>query len=248
MKKFFNIKIIFSALALLALSACKSPTTDLKIVVDMNIMKYSALVHITDLNGVVVPGATMTITGTAAASVYEISGKKDFTVKDGIITLGLDPAFNIAGGNATFNVAVTAPNYKPTTLPVTFTNGSFQQIVNLSMAPTASSSTGGTFTPPVPVKTATHFIFDFNGYCANKTNLNVRPSLYLFFRETGSGLPFVLLGYMDQGHIETDYLASGKTYDFEITYAGTNYLVTQKIDGTSFNLTFAMGDTICNSF
>lgn len=251
MKKLLNLKTILLGMLLLSAAACKNPTTGIKVTVDMNIIKYSALVRTTDITtGLVVPGTTMTITGTNAASIYEISGKQVYTVADGNITLGLDPKFNIAAGNATYTINVTAPGYKTTTYAATFVNGTLQQTINLSIAPTASTSTGGVYTPPTPVTTSTHFVLDFNGYCANKTNLNVRPSLYLYFRDHNAAgpNPYVQLGYMDQGHIETNYLALGKTYDFQITYAGTSYLVTQEIDVTSYTLTFNMGDSICNSF
>ncbi|GAB3921083.1 carboxypeptidase-like regulatory domain-containing protein [Mucilaginibacter myungsuensis] len=250
MKKLLNLKTILLAVMVLGASACKNPTTDIKVTVDMNIMKYSALVRVTDNNGMVIPGVTLAVSGTNAASVYEISGKKNFTVKDGIVTLGLDPAFNINGGNAAFAVTVSAPGYKSFTQNVTFTKGTLQQTINLGLAPTISTSPGGTYTPPVPPKTSTRFVLDFNGRCANKSNLNVRPSLYLFFREStaNNSNPFVMLGYMENGHIETDYLALGKKYDFQITYAGESYTVTQTIDVASYTLTFDMGTSICNSF
>jgi len=251
MKKLLNLKTILLGVLLLSVAACQNPTTGVKVTIDMNILKYSVLVRTVDATTqLVVPGTTMTITGTNASSIYEISGKQVFTVADGNITLGLDPKFNIAAGNATFNVVVTAPGYKTTTQAVTFTNGTLQQTINLTIAATTSTATGGTYTPPTPVKTATHFILDFNGHCASKPDLNVRPSLYLYFRDhnaTGAN-PYVQLGYMDGGHIETDYLAIGKTYDFQITYGGTSYLVTQEIDVPSYTLTFDMGTSICSSF
>jgi len=252
MKKLLNIKTILLGVLLLSMAACSTkPTDGVKVTIDMNILKYSALVRVTDGSPSfnVVPGTTMTITGTNAASIYEISGKQTFTVTDGNITLGLDPKFNIAGGNATFNINVTAPGYKTTTYAATFTSGALQQSINLSIVPTASPSTGGTTTPPVPVTTTTHFVLDATGTCANKSNLNVRPSIYMFFRDHATPTaPYVQLGYMDAGHLETNYLAIGKTYDFQITYAGTSYLVTQSVDQASVALTFAMGTSICSSF
>jgi len=253
MKKLLNLKTILLGVLLLSVAACQNPTTGVKVTIDMNILKYSALVRITDATSLaVIPGTTMTITGTNASSIYEISGKQVFTVADGNITLGLDPKFNIAGGNATFNVVVSAPNYRTLTQAITFTNGTLQQSINLGLvlATAPPAQTGGTYTPPTPTPTATHFILDFNGHCASKPDLNVRPSLYLYFRDHSAPAttPYLQLGYMDGGHIETNYLAIGKTYDFQITYAGTSYLVTQEIDVPSYTLTFDMGTSICSSF
>ncbi len=239
--------MLLSALLLIT-NACKSPTTDIKVTVDMNILKYSALVHITDVNGIVPAGITLTLSGPAAGSIYEISGKKNFTVVGGIITLGLDPNVTPAvGADVQFSVVVTAPGYQTTTMPISFSNGKFQQVVNVALVLINVPPPTIPYTPPVPVVTSTHLVFDFNGYCANKPNINIRPSLYLFFRETGTNNGFALLGYMNQGHIETDYLALGKTYDFEITYNGQNYLVTQQIVNTNYTLTFNMGDVLCSS-
>jgi len=250
MKKLLNIKTILLGVMLLSVAGCSTkPTDGVKVTIDMNILKYSMLVRVTDASFNVVAGTTMTITGTNASSIYEISGKKVFTVTDGNITLGLDPAFSIAAGNATFNINVTAPGYKTTTYAATFTSSTLQQSINLSIVLTASASTGGTATPPVPVTTTTHFVLDATGTCANKSNLNVRPSIYLFFRDHATPTaPYLQLGYMDAGHLETNYLAVGKTYDFQMTYGGTSYLVTQSVDQTAVVLNFNMGDSICSSF
>ena len=49
-------------------------------------------------------------------------------------------------------------------------------------------------------------------YCADNPNINIAPSLFVYFREPGSH--WVYLGYVDKGHIETCKLVLNHTYEF----------------------------------
>jgi len=269
MKKLILINSLIIALLAIAATACKNPVEDVKIVVDMNIMKYSVLVHISDETGAVPQNISLTVGGNACNDIYEISGKKNFTVKDGVITLGLNPSVTpTTGKDVSFNISISATGYKSTVQSISFTSGTMQQVVNIIMekpvsatapvttpvtTPVATPVTTPTTSPATTPTTTTvassiTVSLDFTGYCANRTNLQIRPSLYVFYREKGMGTAYKYLGYIKDGGIKTDKLSMGKTYEFQITYAGENYTISQLINQTSYTETFNMGSSVCSTF
>ncbi|MBS7566414.1 hypothetical protein KHS38_18540 [Mucilaginibacter sp. Bleaf8] len=239
-------KIILSVLLLVA-SACTKPTEDIKIIVDTNIIKYTALIHVTDgaTGGIAPAGAQIKISGGAAQQVYELSGKKDIHLTAGTVTIGLGPDVHPAANQPiSITVEISAAGYKTVSQQVTFTANQLQQIINIGLIKTGSNQEPVSLPPPtvyMPVS------LNFTGTCASRNNLQIRPSVYVFFKETGSGMPFQYLGYVDKGDITTSYLALGKTYDFQITYGGESHQVRQKIEQASYNLTIDMGNA-CNNF
>jgi len=259
MSKLLNLKTMLLGMLLLSAVACKSPTNDVKVVVDMNIMKYSALMRISDTKGATPQNVSLSISGTSANDIYEISGKKVFTVKDGVITLGLNPSVTPTNADVNYSVVISAPGYKTLTQPMSFKNGVNQQIIAVTLQKSTDDSAPIVATPvpvtPAPVSTPTSpgapavtmVTLDFTGHCANRTNLQIRPSLYVFYRAKGA-TAYQYLGYMTDGHMETTALTVGNSYDFQITYAGENYNVSGVVDKTSYQETFSMGNSICNTF
>jgi hypothetical protein len=244
---FNNLKKAFPVMVLLLAFACKNPVEDVKIVVDTNIIKYSSLVHIIDDSGNIPANITLTVTGAMADNVYEISGKKALTVKDGIISLGLHPSVNPTANNVVkFNVVINAPGYQQLTKEIQFVQDQFQQVVNLTLFKVGTPVVDKPVVTPVP--TTTKVALNFKGRCANNTNLEIRPSIYVFFKESGSSAPYQYLGYMDKGYIETFLLTTGKTYEFKITYSGENYTVTRKIEQTEYTEVINMSSSVCNTF
>jgi hypothetical protein len=236
------------ALLMILPMACKKPTENLKIVVDTNIIKYTALLHITDAAdpNKAPANTTISIGGNAADDIYEVSGKKNFTVVNGVITLGLGPAVTPAPGNpVSCTVQVSAPGYNPTTQIINFTAEQKQQVINTTLV--KAGSTAPVVTPPAAPTVNPDVTLDFTGTCRNKPDLLIKPSLYVFYRVSGSGSAYQYLGYMESGKITTKGLASGTTYDFQITYGGQNYTVTQLIQQSNYSLTIDMG-TACNNF
>lgn len=235
-------------LLLLCPLACKKPTEDLKIVVDNNIIKYTALIHVTDaLNpSASLKTGTLNITGDNAGDLYEISGKKQFNIVNGVITIGPGPNATPKDTTETYNIQINVPGYNSTSKKISFTNGQMQQVVNVSVTKVGSNST---VTPPAkPLRVNDPVILNFTGTCAKRTDLVIRPSMYVFFRESDSGAAFQLLGYMDKGVMTTTALETGKKYDFQVTYDGQVYGTSQLVAGTNENLTLAMGSQICNNF
>lgn len=241
-----NIKKAFFALLLLAF-ACKKPTENIKIVVDTNVIKYTALIHVTDRSNPTAPpkNATITISGVNADNIYELSGKKQFKLSGGIITIGPGPAaIPTAGNPENCVVEIKAPGYVTVSQPVSFTVDKKQQVINISMAKTGINTNTPSPSPPAVYDPVS---LNFTGTCSTRNDLEIRPSMYVFYRETGSGSGFQYLGYMDKGNMTVTALAKGKTYDFQLTYGGQNYVVSQQINEPSYSLKVDMG-TACNDF
>lgn len=241
-----NIKKALLALLLLAI-ACKKPTENIKIVVDTNVIKYTALIHVTDKsNPATSPkNATITIAGPDADNIYELSGKKQFKLAGGIITIGPGPAAVPTANNPrSCIVQIKAPGYVTVSQPVTFTVDEKQQVVDIVLARSGTN----TNSPPPPAPPVYDPVsLNFTGTCSTRSDLEIRPSMYVFYRETGSGNGFQYLGYMDKGNMTVTALAKGKTYDFQLTYGGQSYVVSQQINESSYSLKVDMG-TACNNF
>jgi hypothetical protein len=239
------MKKMFYVLPLLLAFSCKKPTDDLKIVVDTDIIKYTALIHVTEAaNSAISPrGATISISGADADDIYEVSGKKVFKLISGIITIGPGPAaVPTAGKPDSCIIEVKASGYNTITRHVIFNVDTLQQVINVGLVKTGATTSPIVSVPqPTPVNDTV--ALKFTGVCVNKASVEIRPSIYVFYRQTGSGSSYQYLGFMDKGDLSTTALVKGKTYDFQITYGGTNYMVSQKIDELSYNLTLVMACT-----
>ncbi|CAM3701565.1 hypothetical protein MUGA111182_04060 [Mucilaginibacter galii] len=241
------IKSCFFAILLLSVFSCKKPTENIKLVVDTDILKYTAFIRVTDAaNGTLPANAKITISGAAADNIYEISGKKNFNLVQGVVTIGLGPALTPTASNpVTCTATITANGYTTATRTITFTADKSQQIINIQVAKVGST------TPPIvvpdPPVYPTPVVLNFIGTCRNRSDFEIRPSVYIMFRETGSNQPYQYLGYMDKGVLNTTTLGQGKTYDFQTSFNGENLSVTQKIEQASYSLTLDMGNA-CSNF
>jgi len=236
----YRIKLSVLALVLLMLSACKKPTENIQIVIDTDVIKYTAMINVTDgTNGNAAPSnAEITISGASAADIYELSGKKDIHLNAGMVTIGLHP--NVvpkASEPIKITVEITASGYNKATKEVVFTADQKQQVVNISLI-RIGSTTPPVVTPPPPVYNTTSLTF--TGRCPSRPDIQVRPSVYVYFRKAGTSASFQYLDYMDKGNISTKLLALNETYEFQIVYGGETYKVSQKIEQTSYNLTIDM--------
>lgn len=240
-----TVKIIGFTLVMLALSACKKPTENIKLIIDTDIIKNTAMINVTDAQtGNPAPNnATIAISGEQAGDIYELSGKKNITLNAGMVTIGLHPnVIPTADKPITINVEISAPGYNKAIKQVTFTASQKQQVVNIGITKT------GTTTPPIvipPPPIYNNTSLTFVGRCPNRTDLEIRPSVYVYFKKTGSTGAFQYLGYMEKGNITTNLLALNETYDFQIVFGGETYKTSQKIEQTSYNLTIDM-PAACN--
>lgn len=238
-----TVKIGFCML--FALVACSKPTENIKIVIDTDIIKYTALIQVTDAQTAnpAPANASINIVGANAADIYEVSGKKDIKLVQGMVTIGLHPNIAPTEQNPISTIVeITAPGYTSQRKTVTFTSALRQQTV-----PIGISRVGNTAPPIVipPPPVYQEVSLNFTGRCPNKPDVEIRPSVYVSFKKAGTSESFRYLGYMDKGNITTNLLAMGETYSFQIVYGGDSYTVNQKIDQTSYNLTIDM-TAACN--
>ena len=233
-------RVLLLSFIVLMISACKKPTENIKIVIDTDIIKYTAMVDVTDgaTGEHIVNGANITVTGASANDIYELSGKKNITLTNGMVTIGLNPTVvPTVDQPISVTVQISANNYQSVTKTITFTAAQKQQVVNFNLVK-VGSTTPPIVQPPLPVYN--NVSLNFVGRCPNRTDLAVRPSVYVSFKISGSQDAFRYLGYMDKGNITTKLLAQGTTYDFQIVYGGETYKVSQKIDQVQYNLTVDM--------
>jgi len=233
------------ALIMCMLSACKKPTENIKIVIDTDVIKYTAMINVTDgQNGNPAPAnSTITISGNAASNIYELSGKKNIQLSAGMVTIGLHPSVVPAADQPISIIAeINAPGYNKESRQITFTAEKKQQVVNIQLTRTGSTAPP-VVTPPPPVYNQVSLTF--TGRCPNRKDVEIRPSVYVYFRAAGSNAAFQYLGYMDKGNISTNLLAQNASYDFQIVFGGETYRVNQKIDQTAYNLTIDM-PAACN--
>lgn len=136
-KKTIFLICIFAALLALTFFACKkSPTDGVKLSINTNIIKYSAFVQVRDAASTtkIPANATIRISGQDASYVYEISGKRKFTLTNGTIDVGLNPIKAPATGKPVkFNIEVSAPGYLPVSREVVMNADQFQQNVKIQM-------------------------------------------------------------------------------------------------------------------
>ncbi|MNK06404.1 hypothetical protein D3C87_243000 [compost metagenome] len=230
---------------ILGLIACGKPTEDIKIVVDTDIIKYTALIQVTDAQtGNPAPAnASIAAVGENAANIYEISGKKDIKLVQGMVTIGLHPNIVPTSQNPlNATVEITASGYTTQRKSITFTSAVKQQTVQIGISRVGNTAPPIVIPPPPVYQDVS---LNFTGRCPNRPDVEIRPSVYVSFKKAGSNESFRYLGYMDKGNITTDLLAVGETYNFQIVYGGESYTTSQKIEQTSYNLTIDM-TAACN--
>jgi hypothetical protein len=226
---------------LILLAACKKPTENIKLVIDTDIIKYTAMISATDAQtgNPIGDNAQIAILGDHAAEIYELSGQKEIQLRGGMVTIGLHPDLVPAVAEPlTVNVEITAPGYDRETRAVVFKAEEKQQVVNIALSQTGAESPPVVFPPP-PVYDRTVSL-NFTGKCPERKDLEIRPSVYVYFKKTGSASPFQYLGYMNKGNIKTNFLALNESYSFQIVYGGNVYQTSQKIEQDSYNLTIDM--------
>jgi hypothetical protein len=165
MKKIFIA--LFAASSVL-FADCTKPTKDLEISISPKV--FDNIVSVKFYNaatpGVAPKNVTLTISGQDANSIYEISGRKVFTVVDGVISLGVHPnAKPTAGRPSRFVLEAEAPGYLPVRIPITVLEGQETKLVAVSMvnmdapppgvkvAKKTTPLTGGATTTPETIST-----------------------------------------------------------------------------------------------
>lgn len=235
------------------LLGCTKPTKDIKVVINGSIIKYSAMIKVSDAasSTTIPPGLTIKVSGQDSSAIYEISGSKDLSFSSGIISLGPTPTrVPTANDPVKFTVTISATGYKTVTQNIQINAGETQQAVSIGMAKNATKGSGtvtvSTAPPATQTAQTTAVTLDFTGTCSNKPDFEFKPSNYIFYKVDGSTDAYQYLGYMDNGII-TSQLQLGITYDFEFVYAGQTYTVVQDVNDVSYSETVDLGTDLCNN-
>jgi hypothetical protein len=133
MKKIF---IALLALGSLGFTRCTKPTENFTISINPDVFDNVVAVKFYNAAtpGVAPSDVKLTITGDVAQSVYEISGYKNFTVVDGVISMGVLPkAAPTEGHPVTFVINAEAEGYLPVRVPVTLIAGQETKLITVSM-------------------------------------------------------------------------------------------------------------------
>ncbi|RZK64382.1 MAG: hypothetical protein EOO92_27585, partial [Pedobacter sp.] len=159
---------------ILGLIACGKPTEDIKIVVDTDIIKYTALIQVTDAQtGNPAPAnASITVVGENAANIYEISGKKDIKLVQGMVTIGLHPNIVPTSQNPlNATVEITASGYTTQQKNIIFTPAVKQQTVPIGISRVGNTAPPIVIPPPPVYQDVS---LNFTGRCPNRPDVEIR--------------------------------------------------------------------------
>lgn len=168
-KKIYFLSAIVGVLTLVSVVTirCKKPTDGIVVTVNTSdLFHYTALVQIVDASGAVPNNLSVEVTGTNAAAIYGIDGKKALSAPGGIIALAVHPKMEpAANAPLQFNLSITGPGYLPLIVPVTISTDQKSQIIKASILnltkPTAgvssasktATASGGTVTSTTTLST-----------------------------------------------------------------------------------------------
>jgi hypothetical protein len=130
------IALILAAAAIIMPGCKKSPTDNIKIIINPDIIKNSMVVEITDAADSATHPANVTVgfSGQDANYIYETGGTKTFNVKNGVLAIGLGPQRVLtAGSPARFNITVSAPGYLPFTQALSISSTQQSQVIKLKL-------------------------------------------------------------------------------------------------------------------
>ena len=144
-------------------------------IINPSVIKFKVKIRIVDVvNSSTVPaGAVISISGTDADKIFDISGSKTITIDpQGNATVGVDPNFRLTGNNVLkFNIDATASGYDPVSTPIMIDCSMLEQSVTLSMLdnnnlpPEITKKSvniiigaGGTTTSPIIITTPTTLV------------------------------------------------------------------------------------------
>jgi len=90
-------------------------------------------------------------------------------------------------------------------------------------------------------------IFDVEGVCANNQQVSIKPSFWVYYRQTGGPSWFRTLGYLSQGSGSTTLLNIGTEYEFCAYYNGSRVCTTGVVDQNVYNVTLTLPEDFCSS-
>ena len=168
MKKVYIALVAVALGSSLFFTQCKKPSENFDFSINADVFDNTVAVKLYDAAtpGIAPKNITLTIEGKSANGIYEISGRKEFKVVDGIISLGVHPSIAPTEGSPVeFVINVTAPGYLKVRMPVTVLLGQETKMVAISMINIENpplgvtvvtetvALTGGATTTPVAIAT-----------------------------------------------------------------------------------------------
>jgi hypothetical protein len=166
-------KILMIAMVCLSSLSCNKAKENIDILINANVIRYTVLVEIKEFSGQIPGKLIISVTGEDAGVVYDITGKKDLQLNNGMITLGITPNNEPGTGNpVNFNIKITGSGYAGITVPVTVEMNKFNQVKTISIvklsAPPAAVTIGnktaplgsdGTLALPLTVSSPVNSVF-----------------------------------------------------------------------------------------
>ncbi len=100
----------------------------------------------------------------------------------------------------------------------------------------------GTIPLTVTLPKPTFLTFKITGVCANKPNIQIRPSFWVYFRPAGSNLDYTTLGQVVNGQGSTSGLQINQTYDFRAYFNNTTIDTTVTINTNNYDIQLELGE------
>ncbi|WDF68983.1 hypothetical protein PQ465_01080 [Sphingobacterium oryzagri] len=124
--KFRKFTIYALALSLFAgVASCESPLKDFNLQISTEVISHSATLRLVNTNGTPITSATVTLVSGDTEDIYNLSGRKEFSLTDNLITFGVDPKrMPTAADPIRFRVQIVAPGYITQVVPVAITDAS----------------------------------------------------------------------------------------------------------------------------
>ena len=144
MKKLITVHLLLILSATFIFSSCRKPFDNINIVVEPQVIKYTALLKIVDASDGSEPsGSTVSFSGTNGSSIYDLAGKKTFTVNRGFVSFGLIPSKKpVVSSPVDVSVIISAPGYLSVSKPVSFTAGEFEQAIEVQLIKVSAPTKG----------------------------------------------------------------------------------------------------------
>ncbi|MBK1441638.1 hypothetical protein JHJ32_16685 [Parapedobacter sp. ISTM3] len=108
---------------LLCIQSCQHPLKDIRVVVSSAILEYTTVLQITDGQGNAVNNVSVTLSGPDAEYIYNLEGRRQFQLRDGLLGLGVHPQHEPTEDNpVTFYVELSGEDYLTQVIPVIITS------------------------------------------------------------------------------------------------------------------------------
>lgn len=148
MKKLYFILIGLLAVSILT-TQCQDPLEDIQINVSTDIIEFSTLLEVQDGNGNPVSNVTVEIAGADASAIYNLAGKKEFSLDEGVIGLGVHPDFEpTASSSVEFNVILSGSGIVTQVVPITIVEGQTYSVKTVTVLSENSLPVGVSFETP----------------------------------------------------------------------------------------------------